>query len=104
MSEKGVKDVKHVLRCLVLSTTQRRSVHCHKGVKKPEVIHILEAGIRELVIEKLIRKMKIQLSSSRPRAAGKVRLSFLVHKTFLERRSSVAVSSKTADKSKNNNN
>lgn len=26
------------LNCLVLSTTQRSSVHCHRGVKKPEDI------------------------------------------------------------------
>ena len=29
-----------VLKCLVLSTTQRYSVYCHRGVKKPENIHI----------------------------------------------------------------
>ena len=36
-----------VLKCLVLYTTQRYSVYCHRGVKKPENIHIQEAGIRE---------------------------------------------------------
>ena len=29
-----------VLKCLVLSKTQRHSVNCHKGVKKTENIHI----------------------------------------------------------------
>ena len=29
-----------VLKCLVLSTTQRYSVYCHRGEKKLENIHI----------------------------------------------------------------
>ena len=40
-----------VLKCLVLSTTQRYSVYCHRGAKKPENIHIEEAGI----IKKLLK-------------------------------------------------
>lgn len=35
-----------ILKHLVFSTTQRHSVHCDRGVKKPENIHILDAGIR----------------------------------------------------------
>lgn len=38
-----------VLGCLVLSTTQHYSVYCHTGVKKPEHIHISEAGKRKLI-------------------------------------------------------
>ena len=37
-----------VFKCLVLSTTQRCSVYCHRGGKKPENILFEEAGIREL--------------------------------------------------------
>ena len=36
-----------ILKCLFLSTTQRYSVHCHRGGKKPENIHFEEAKIRE---------------------------------------------------------
>ena len=38
-----------VLKCLVWSKTQRRSVHCHRGRKKPENIHVKESGIRKLL-------------------------------------------------------
>lgn len=37
-----------ILKHLVFSTTQRHSVHCDRGVKKPENIHILDAGIRSI--------------------------------------------------------
>ena len=49
-------------------------------------------------------KMRIQSLSSHPHADGKSDEVFLVHKTFLEQQNSAAVFSKTADKSKNNNN
>lgn len=38
------------IKCFVLFPTQRCSVHCHKEIKKPENIHILEAGIREFLL------------------------------------------------------
>ena len=37
MSENGEKCL---VKCLVLSTTQRYSVYCHRGVKKTENIYI----------------------------------------------------------------
>ena len=36
-----------VLKCLVLSTTQKYSVYCHRGGKKAENIHFEEAKNRE---------------------------------------------------------
>ena len=37
-----------ILKCLVLSTTQRYSGYCQRGGKKPGNIHFEEAGIRIL--------------------------------------------------------
>ena len=53
MSENGKKNVDKmfpkaqddILKCLILSTTQKYSVYCHRGGKKPENIHILESEI-----------------------------------------------------------
>ena len=40
-----------VLKCLLSSTTtQRCSIHCHRGVKRPENIHLSWAGLRELLL------------------------------------------------------
>ena len=36
-----------VLKCLVLSTTQRCLVYCHRGRKKLGNIHVQEVKIRE---------------------------------------------------------
>ena len=44
---KNVQD--DALKCLVLYTTQRCSVYCHRGGKKPGNIHILMTGIREFL-------------------------------------------------------
>lgn len=43
-----------------LSTTQRSSVHAHRGLKEPEHIHILEAEIRKF--EDLFSLQKISLN------------------------------------------
>lgn len=55
MSENGekcwsvfLKSQDDVLIFLVLSTTQRYLVHCQKGGKKPEHLHIEEVGIKEM--------------------------------------------------------
>ena len=53
----------NVLKCVVLSiTTQRYSVYCQRGVKKPKNIHIWEPGICLICLKnrlKLIQIVKI---------------------------------------------
>lgn len=39
------KDRDDVFKYLALSTTQRYSVHCYKGVRKPEHFHFSEVGM-----------------------------------------------------------
>ena len=40
-----------VLKCPVFSTTQRYSVYCHSGGKKPEIIHIFKQTLRILITQ-----------------------------------------------------
>lgn len=44
MSQTVARDV--VIKSLVLSTTRNYSVYCHRGGSTPDIIHILETGIR----------------------------------------------------------
>ena len=60
MSENGVKcrsvfpeTQGDVLKCRVLSTIQRYSVYFHREVKKPENVHISEAGMRICLEKKM---------------------------------------------------
>ena len=59
MKKSDVQD--DVPKCLVLSTAQKYSVYCQRGVKKAENIHIEEAEIWTFALKNDLSVIKIDV-------------------------------------------